>query len=382
MNTDHLKRASIVLMAVGSMSCSQVSQAPVQTSPSPVQGSPSRRATPVAPVASVAVSPPCSTSSPAGSNAVLKMPPGGYGLPGQPAGPWLQYFDPRNDAGRARHGILSTGGSVILSSEDGSSVMNVFRQDATLTLTWSYLPVPLSTNQWPICLTNGSDGAIWFTEPSGLGRFTSSYEVREIVTTALPAVITAGPDGAMWYTEPSVSKIGRITSGGTPTEFPTPAAPQGIANGPDGALWFTEPDVGKIGRMTTDGHVTEYRSAGAHPWGIAAAKDAMWFSDLSGAVGRINLGGTVSLTPIADPSGGHPGGAIAIGPDWSVWFTESPPSSQFPGVAGKLGRIGPDGSAHLFSLPDGDKYLVGLTVDADGRPWMTTQTGGIWEYRP
>jgi virginiamycin B lyase len=310
------------------------------------------------------------------------MPAGGTFFPGQAAGPWLQYRDFLDKTGNRRQGILSTGGSIILTGQDHNPVMGLFRQDATLTLLWNYLPVPLPANQWPICLTNGSDGAIWFTEPIGLGRLTSSYEIRQIVTTAAPAVITAGPDGAMWFTEPSAKSIGTITSTGSPAEFRTPATPEGIATGPDGALWFTEPEVGKIGRMTTDGHVTEYGNAGAHPWGIAAAKDALWFSDLSGAIGKIDLVGTASLTPIVDPSGGHPGGAVAIGPDGSVWFTESPPSSQFPGVAGKLGRIDPNGSVQLFSLPDGDKYMIGLTIDAGGHPWTTTQSGSIWEYRP
>src|SRR5216683_3057420 len=60
-----------------------------------------------------------------------------------------------------------------------------------------------------------------------------------------PANITQGPDGALWFTEFSANKIGRITTSGVITEFDitphTPMSfPQGITTGPDGALWFVE----------------------------------------------------------------------------------------------------------------------------------------------
>src|SRR5258706_5459586 len=70
---------------------------------------------------------------------------------------------------------------------------------------------------------------------------------------SVPAGITQGPDGALWFTEASVSKIGRISTAGVVSEFPTPTAGAGsplgaITQGPDGALWFTESGgVGKIG---------------------------------------------------------------------------------------------------------------------------------------
>src|SRR5262249_57631283 len=77
-----------------------------------------------------------------------------------------------------------------------------------------------------------------------------------------PAGITNGPDGAVWFTEAGAGAIGRITTAGTVTnEFPltTPTSdPENIVTGPDGALYFTETATDKIGRITTAGAITEF----------------------------------------------------------------------------------------------------------------------------
>ncbi len=72
-----------------------------------------------------------------------------------------------------------------------------------------------------------------------------------------PNGITQGPDGALWFTEGLSNKIGRITTAGTITEFSIPKrdhnkfpSPTGITQGPDGALWFTEHNGNRIGRIT------------------------------------------------------------------------------------------------------------------------------------
>src|SRR5438093_608793 len=58
-----------------------------------------------------------------------------------------------------------------------------------------------------------------------------------------PIGITAGPDGNLWFTEFFASEIGRVTTGGAITEFPVPtpnSGPNDISAGPDGNVWFTE----------------------------------------------------------------------------------------------------------------------------------------------
>ena len=83
-------------------------------------------------------------------------------------------------------------------------------------------------------------------------------EYKVPTTNARPQTITQGPDGALWFTESGGNKLGRLDHTGKLTEFPMPSfvGPYGIVAGPDHALWFTELSVNKIGRMTTTGKVT------------------------------------------------------------------------------------------------------------------------------
>lgn len=73
--------------------------------------------------------------------------------------------------------------------------------------------------------------------------------------------ITEGPDGAIWFTELTGNKIGRLSASGDFKEdaFPFPGAfPSFIVAGSDGALWFTVNQGNKIGRISLDGEITEY----------------------------------------------------------------------------------------------------------------------------
>ncbi len=122
---------------------------------------------------------------------------------------------------------------------------------------------PLPTSQsWPVGITAGPDGNLWFTESNSnnIGRITPNGVITEfpIPTSAnSPDGITAGPDGNVWFTGEGSNNIGRITPNGAITEFPLPTSQDGsngIAAGPDGNLWFTEGNrgnSGKIGRITS-----------------------------------------------------------------------------------------------------------------------------------
>src|SRR5215469_6247585 len=79
-----------------------------------------------------------------------------------------------------------------------------------------------------------------------------------------PALITQGPDGALWFTEGLGNKIARVSTSGAITEYPNicnctvfAGSPYGITAGSDGALWFTDFDA--IGRITVgEGKVVAY----------------------------------------------------------------------------------------------------------------------------
>jgi len=89
---------------------------------------------------------------------------------------------------------------------------------------------------------------------------------------AFPLNITTGPDGNLWFTELDGQRIGRITPRGVVTEFgagiTAGGKPVDIKAGPDGNLWFTERVGNRIGRITPAGEVTEFSAgitAGAGP---------------------------------------------------------------------------------------------------------------------
>ena len=157
-----------------------------------------------------------------------------------------------------------------------------------------------NAGRYPIGITTGSDGALWFTGrywslPCGyIGRISTTGSITNFPLPANSSVglITAGPDGALWFTD--ANNIGRIATTGEITEYPIPtpnSGPSHITAGPDGALWFTEYNANQIGRITTGGEITEYS--------------------------------------IPTPNSGVSG--ITTGPDGALWFTES--------TANKIGRL-------------------------------------------
>jgi virginiamycin B lyase len=201
-------------------------------------------------------------------------------------------------------------------------------------------------------ITSGSDGALWFIEAAAnqIGRITTSGTITEFPVptpnsflgghqpSAGGPSITNGPDGAIWFTEPAANQIGRITSIGTITEYAVPSAnsaPSGIASGHDGALWFTESGLGKIGRITTSGSITEISlpASPASPVDIVGAPDgSLWFgltsaspqqSGTGNLVGRITTNGTVTEYSPATRTQYIAAVAIVNGPDSNLWIIEA-----------------------------------------------------------
>ena len=170
-------------------------------------------------------------------------------------------------------------------------------------------PIPMAGGNYPVSITTGPDGALWFTqnESNKIGRITTAGVITEYPTSS-PVLnvnvydITAGPDGALWFTEQL--GVGRMTTNGVITEYgqTTLSQPAGITTGPDGALWFTEPYSNIIGRITTAGAISLYRvpTANGEPTGIAAGPyGALWFTEVYGnKIGRITTKGVITEYPI------------------------------------------------------------------------------------
>jgi virginiamycin B lyase len=166
-----------------------------------------------------------------------------------------------------------------------------------------------------LSIAAGPDCALWYTDAytdsSGtghnlIGRITTAGSITKFSLPSgsrseYPLAITAGPDGALWFTD-FADKVGRITTSGSIEMFAVPAGtfssseypktwwPLGITVGPDGDLWFT--GTNRLGRITTAGNVQEFPiPGGALPNSIAVGPDgALWFTDLKGKIWRAAIG--------------------------------------------------------------------------------------------
>ena len=231
-----------------------------------------------------------------------------------------------------------------------------------------------------ISITNGPDGALWFTDEqaNNIGRISISGMVTEFPVPTVNAFVsdfTQGPDGNLWFTEFVGNKIGRITTSGVVTEFTIPTAnsqPVGITTGRDGAVWFSEGNQGanKIGRITVGGTITEFAvpTAGAEPFRMATGADNnVWFTEpAAGQIGRITPAGVV--TEFAIPTAaGQPDG-ICAGPEGNLWFAE---------VAGnRIGRFTTGGSVVEFTVPTANSFPQQIAAGPDGNLWFSEQLGG------
>ncbi len=177
----------------------------------------------------------------------------------------------------------------------------------------------------------------------------------------------------------------------TITRFKVPSpygAPGSIVAGSDGALWFTEGSAfvqspgtlekiwvepGAIGRVTTAGHFTEFPlpTVNANPGSLTLGPDgSLWFTEslcadpacstFTQKIGRITMSGDITEFP-------SPGVlSLAAGPDGNLWFVEG---DSF-GPAGKIGRMTPAGEIT-------GEFVVGgrpgdITAGPDGALWFTS----------
>jgi len=219
-------------------------------------------------------------------------------------------------------------------------------------------PVPSSVF-WVSSITSGPDGALWFTANSNsgnsIGRITTSGHVTLFQSPSLGTAnwnmsnhqdlvdITNGPDGALWFSSENLNGqnggssptwIGTMTTSGAVTEYPVPFAANAgpLTTGPDGALWFGTTLGGAIGRVTTSGQFTEFTGQLTQigdVTGITVGSDgALWFvndnqvgpvpMDLP-TIGRITTDGTLSTYTDSAIEGAV---SIASGSDGGVWFLD------------------------------------------------------------
>jgi virginiamycin B lyase len=259
--------------------------------------------------------------------------------------------------------------------------LKLVRAEDLYTITEYHIPptpsVPITS---PEFITEGPDGAMWFTEYAGnkISRVTTSGSITEYDIPTLgsqPEGIIAGPDGNLWFTEYGgalLGKIGKITPNGDITEYALPTAasgPYGITVGSDNNLWFTESDANKIGKITTTGDITEYDApAGSVPHRIVAGPDGnLWFTEyVSGKIGKISTSGVVlNEFPLAAAASGPED--ITVGRDGNLWFTQKD--------GNKIGMITTNGDITEYDVPTTDSFPYGISKGPDGNIWFTEGNG-------
>jgi streptogramin lyase len=276
----------------------------------------------------------------------------------------------------------------------GTSVSAVFTVafDASICGVFTEFPVPADGSA-PIAITDGPDGALWFTEGDAnkIGRITTSGAITEFSTSGTPYAIAAGPDSTIWFTQCGSNQVGQIaTTGGTVYESHVPTGSSGLLNmtaDPHGGFpWFTETLGNNVDTLRESGfgfptvRETAVTTSASRPWGITGGPDgAMWFTEECGNnIGRL-ASGVITEFPI--PTSKSSPEQIASGPDGNLWFTE--------GLVGKIGRITTAGTITEFPLP-AVTSLEGIAAGPDGAMYFTdngrgeigriTTTGSIYEF--
>ena len=287
----------------------------------------------------------------------------------------------------------------------------------TACVTASADPAPGQVEEWPVPtnprwdqfeLGVGKEGYVWFlqgttyyrNEGTVEGLSQSGPELLQGLT-ALGIDMALGPDGNMWITEQhswnetgEPDTIGRLavdSSSAHLTQFEIEEAepgqacctgPEGIVSGPNEHLWFTDqrPDIQHqafIGEMDTSGHLVARHpipagtglrhSTAPAPYDLAVGPgNSIWFTDDGvtqagrNLVGRINSAGEAEEFPI--PTIGAEPGAIVLGEDGAMWFTE-------PGK-NKIGRVTNSGEVEEFPVPDVTHALKGLALGPEGNLWF------------
>ncbi len=253
-------------------------------------------------------------------------------------------------------------------------------------------------------LTNGPDGALWFTGvPGEVGRMTTAGSVTEFPVPDqghTAATIVAGPDGNLWFTTngslvDGSALMGRITPAGTATTFSVPGNNEtlaGLTPGPDGNLWFTVQEDGSTAQRRTaeegrHDHARRSRHTAAafplattldpnlgvseNPGAITAGPDgALWFTEATG-IGRITTSGAIQQFAIP-PDDAEGLGPITAGPDGAVWFGLTSQPLDGSDEQTMIGRITSTGSVSLYPLRNGSS-VSSLTAGADGNVWFTDQ---------
>ena len=205
-----------------------------------------------------------------------------------------------------------------------------------------------------------------------------------------PIGITNGPDGAIWFTERGWGELGRITTDGTMTQYSLQVGPddpsrfpQNVTTGPDGNLWvtcgsvrtqaeedrFAPDEYGSVRQMAPSGtvlNVIQLPTNYSDPRTITTGPDGnLWFTEARGAIGQVSTGAVLLNEFLVQ--GGNRVYPIAVGPDQNLWFGEI--------LNGIIAQITTSGTITYFTLPK-DAGPEGIVAGPDGYLYISEINAG------
>jgi virginiamycin B lyase len=182
----------------------------------------------------------------------------------------------------------------------------------------------------PLAIAVGSDGDLWYTRPaeSVIGEATTSGTITEIPIGGVessPTWLTTGPDGALWFTDSS--GIGRMALDGSLAQVWSGLNyPSSIAMGPDGNLWVTGASQDVVARVTAAGRGKLFGlRLNCDPQWIAPGAGSLWVACYNlNEISRVSTTGVVTAFPVPGHIPNYPDvlSGITLGPGGAMWFTE------------------------------------------------------------
>ena len=172
-----------------------------------------------------------------------------------------------------------------------------------------------SSEMAPGDITAGPDGNLWVTEShynttkhsyeGRIGKITTSGVVTEYPLPeggyGYPLDITAGPDGNLWFTVPESQDVDKLTTWGAITKYylGEDAEPRDIAAGADGNLWIASEAQKAVYQVTTSGVNQARFSVGGQAANVSAGPDGnIWFTDReAGKLGKVVMNQSTSYAP-------------------------------------------------------------------------------------
>lgn len=249
----------------------------------------------------------------------------------------------------------------------------------------------------------GADGAVWAATGDGVvGRMKpGAPPLRMSVAQDDPrgriTALAIDDGGARWWLAPYTQVQIVCTTAGDPffrcfgpADGLPAATPSAIAAGSDGSVWvsfYGDDEAGaggaaqSLARYTPgDGWQTIELPAGAGPGSVFAlaveADGALWVRTAAGLVRRDASGAWTTpdddpslAAPLIDTETEDPSGALAVGPDGSLWVGDLP-----DGLRVRL----PDGSWRALRSGDGlaATHVTDFAFGPDGRVWIGTAYEG------